>query len=134
MEVSANYTVLASRITNGFTLLRQDIKESSKHVVSELHTVGDIMLREIVSVKDMVISLQDKMDILLSAQADTSILIRQVALDASTNQEEFKKSLNTLQVSLSESFESLESMGTGSTEVRLCAVLQFLAMILLVFS
>ena len=118
MEVSANYTVLASRITNGFSLLRQDIQDSSKSVIRELNSVGNTVISEIVSVKDMIISLHDKMDILMSAQADTSILIRQVALDAKTILGEFKNSLNALQVSLSKSFEGLESMGPGSTEVR----------------
>ena len=41
MEVSANYSVLASKITNGFALIKKDMADSTRDIMREMRTVGD---------------------------------------------------------------------------------------------
>jgi hypothetical protein len=41
MEVSANYSVLASKITNGFALIKKDMADSTRDLMREMRTVGD---------------------------------------------------------------------------------------------
>lgn len=80
---------------------------------------------------DKIVSLEDKIDALQTAQLDVAITMRQVAAESNTDRNALKVHLSTLEESLSEDFSGLERMKSISdgeegalSEEYMCRLMQ----------
>jgi hypothetical protein len=138
MQGAANASILAAKISSematmlealkiemamkldaakkSYEVLQKQINTNTEELKREIHVVGDDVKMEVLNVKDLVISLDSKIEVLKEVQLNLGFALRQATLDWKIDHLELKTNLSVLGESLSKEFAGLEKIRGGSLD------------------